>query len=126
MGIEDMGAQSSADFRHALTRHLARNAKPRDVEDFLQGGSELRRSIVAEPAFELRQDRVPRVAAHADDERKAELRCICVVEAMKTVERLVAETVEANACLLALRIVGERICASGFPRKIGMAAQELE
>ena len=45
--VEHVGAEPAVHARHALARHLRRDAQPRDVEDFLQGGSEFGRGIVA-------------------------------------------------------------------------------
>ena len=47
MGVEHMGAEPAVHLRHALARHLRRDAQARDVEDLLQGGGEFGRRVVA-------------------------------------------------------------------------------
>src|ERR1700722_7376101 len=107
MGIQDVGAEPAVHRRHALAGHLARDPEPRDEKDFLQGGRELGGGVVANPALELREDRIAAVATHADHEGKTELRLVGVVQAMKAGELLLAQAVEADAGLLGPRIVGQ-------------------
>ncbi len=100
MGVEHVGAEPSVDPGHALARHLGRHAQPRDEEDLLQRRGELGRRVVAQPALELVQDRIARVPAHADDEGKAELRLVGIVQPMEARELLLRQRVEADARLL--------------------------
>jgi hypothetical protein len=76
--------------------------------------------------LELRQDRIARVAPHADDERKAELRLVGIVQTMEAREVGLTQRIEADARLLALRLLGDRTGAGGLAGKVGMATQELE
>jgi len=64
--------------------------------------------------------------AHTDDEGKAELRLVGVVQAMEADELLLGEGVEPRARLLVLRIVGDRTSPCRLAREIGMIAQEGE
>ena len=103
MGIEHMGAEPAVDVGHALARDLGCDPEPRDEEDFLHRRGILGRRIVPQPALELRQDRIPRVPAHADDEGNAELRLVGVVQPVEAGELLLVQAVQADARLLALR-----------------------
>ena len=83
-------------------------------------------AIVAQAALELGQDRIARVAAHADDEGKAELRLVGIVQAVEARELLLRERVEPDARLLVPRVLGQRAGAGGLAGQVGMAAQEVE
>src|SRR5471030_132200 len=100
MSVEDVGAETTVHERHALARHLGRDAKPRDVKDLLYGGRELLPFVVQQTALELLQDRVSRVAAHTDDKGKAELFLVGIVQAMEARELLLGQRVETDARLL--------------------------
>ena len=63
--------------------------------------------VVLEPALELAQDRIPGVAANADDEGEAEFLPVGGVEPAEAVELLGAETVEAKPALFGLGILGQ-------------------
>ena len=63
--------------------------------------------VVLEPALELAQDRIPGVAADADDERKAEFLPVGGVEPGEAVELLGAEPVETKPALFGLGMAGQ-------------------
>ena len=58
--------------------------------------------VMVEPALELAQDRIPGVAADADDEGKAEFLPVGGVEPVEAVELLGAQPVEAEPALFGL------------------------
>ena len=63
--------------------------------------------VVGEPSLELAQDRIPGVAANADDEGKAEFLPVGGVEPAEAVELLGAEPVEAEPALFGLGMAGQ-------------------
>src|SRR4029079_8003061 len=108
------------------TRHLRRDPQARDVEDLLHRLRELGRRVADYPALALRQDRIARVTAHADHERKAELRLVGVVQAVEARELLVRQRVEAGTRLLAPGIVGDVAGARRLAGEVRMVAHEGE
>jgi hypothetical protein len=81
---------------------------------------------VPQPALELRQDGIARVPAHTDDEGKAELRLVRVVQPVEARELLFAQAVQADARLLAPGLIGHRARSGRLAGKVGMAMQELD
>ena len=72
-----------------------------------QRGGAFGLSVMVEPALELAQDRIPGVAADADDEGKAEFLPVGGVEPAEAVELLGAEPVEAKPALFGLGMAGQ-------------------
>jgi hypothetical protein len=67
-----------------------------------------------------------RVTAHADDEGKAELLLVGVVQAMEAGELLLRQRVEADARLLVPRLFRHGAGARGLAGEIGMLAEERD
>src|SRR5215467_6270030 len=80
----------------------------RDAEDFRQRRFALDVAGILQAAVELPKDRLPCVSTDAENERHGELRLIGRVEALKSLEILLREIVEAGAGLLGLRCRSER------------------
>ena len=93
--------------RHAWSVDQRNETKPRDQADLVQCRFALGLRVVGEPPLELAKDRIPGVAANADDEGKAEFLPIGGVEPAEALELLGAESVETKPALLGLGMVGQ-------------------
>ncbi len=76
--------------------------------------------------LELVQDRIARLAAHADDEGKTETLAIGAVQRLETLELRVAEAVQAETALLGDGFRRHRAGTGDLAAELGMAAQEGE
>jgi hypothetical protein len=97
--------------------------EPRDQADLVQRCFALGVAIVRDPSLELAKDRIPGVAADANDEGKTEFLPVGGVELAEAVKLLGAEAIEAETALLGLGVVGQ-FGAFEPAAKFGMAADE--
>ena len=72
--VQHVRGEPPVRLRFAGALHGLDEPQARDVADLLQRGGALGLEAVGEPPLELAQDRIARVAAHADDEGHAEAR----------------------------------------------------
>ena len=107
-GVEHVGREPPGGDRHARPVDHGDQAQPGDQADLVRAPRRARpRRSLREPALELAQDRIPGVAAHADDEGKAEFLPVGGVEPAEAVELLRAQPVEAEPALFGLGVAGQ-------------------
>ena len=103
-GVEHVGREPAGGDRHAGPVDQRDETQPRDQADLVQRRVAFGVGVVGEPPLELAQDRIPGVAADADDEGKAEFLPVGGVEPAEAVELLGAQPVEAEPALFGLGI----------------------
>ncbi len=94
VGVEHVGRQPPGGDRHAWAVHQRNETEPGDQADLVQRRLALGLLVVGKPSLELAKDRIPGVAADADDEGKAEFLPVGGVEPVEAVELPGAEPVE--------------------------------
>ena len=119
-GVEHVGRQPPDRVRLARPLDRGDHAQPGDQADLGERRGLFGRGIVSQPPLELPQDRIPGVAADADDEGKAELLPVGGIEGAEAVELLRAQPVEAEPALFGLGVAGQsarltRLPSSGWP-----------
>ncbi len=119
LGVEHMGRQPATDFQTVGAGDALIEAERDDTENLIQRRFALRRGIIAEAFFELAQDRVFAVPAHANDEGNVEFRVIGIVKPVEIGEFIVREPIQSGARLLAFGIVGDGAGERCFAGEIG-------
>ena len=105
-GVEHVGRQPSDRVRLARPLDRGDHAQPGDQADLGERRGLFGCGIVLQPPLELPQDRIPGVAADANDEGKAELLPVGGIEGAEAVELLRAQPVEAEPALFGLGVAG--------------------
>ena len=126
MGIEHMGRDPAVHLEPIRRGNAQIEPQRGDAADFGQRRFLLGGFVVAQPLFELAQDRIFAMPAHADDERHIEFFSIGVVEPVKSGELLFRKLVEPGACLLEFGIVRHRAFAGGFAREVRVSLDRRE
>ena len=124
IGVEHVGRQAAVHLEAIGAADVLVEAKCGDAEDFAQSRFALLACVVAQPSFELAQDRILGVAAHANDEGDAELLPIGCVEPVEAIEFLVVEPIEAGAGLLGLGLKRQRIQPHRLVSEVRVAGDE--
>ena len=100
--------------------HQLRQPQGRDLRNLRKRGLLLRRRRVPQAAAERIENRVLRMPADAENERKAELRLVGIVRRFKRRELRVRQAIQPGPVLLRHRIAGQARRALGLVGKVGM------
>src|SRR5262252_3397277 len=98
----------------------------RDQEHLFEAVRELGLGVVAEPALELSEDAVLRVAADRDDEREAELLAVAAVEAVDPLDLVARQSIEPRAALFRSGVPRHRPGLGFLAGEVRVSAQQRE
>src|SRR5690349_1635621 len=100
--------------------------KTRNAVDLVETRAQFVRAAVVHARFEVRDDAVPVIAAHGENERKTELLTIRRVQAQQLVELFLRALTEARAALLARRFSRQFATHGRLARELRVSVDERE
>jgi len=125
-GIAAQLMQHGHDFRTGIVAHGIGQAKAADQTDLLQCRVALDLGTVRHAPLEGRNDGVRRMAAHCQNERKAEARAVLGIQLVQARELLWRAVAETCTALLASRLRGQLVANGCLARQVRMRADQCQ